>query len=69
MASSLSNLDNNLPEGRHRIKYKLRRDNKKSQACGIKHKYCDCFHKYANFKDDLIIKQMFGLQQELPKKV
>ena len=30
------------------------------QICGIKYKNCDCFVKYANFKNDLI-EQMFTL--------
>ena len=54
MASSLSNLVNNLFEGIHRIKLKLRHDDKKRETCGIKYKYCDCFLEYANFKDDLM---------------
>ena len=48
MASSLSNLVNNLSEGLHRIKFKLKHDDKKCETCGIKCKYCDCFLKYAN---------------------
>ena len=54
LASSLSNLVNNLSEGIHRIKCKLGRDDKKCETCAIKYKYCDCFLEYANFKDDLI---------------
>ena len=54
MASSLSNLVNNLSEGRHRIKCKFRHYDKKCEICQIKHKHCDCFLEYANFKDDLI---------------
>ena len=54
MASSLSNLVNNLSEGIHRIKYKVGHDDKKYETCTIKYKYCDCFLEYANFKDDLI---------------
>ena len=54
MASSLSNLVNNLSEGLHRIKCKLGHDNKKCETCGIKYKYCKCFLEYTNFKDDLI---------------
>ena len=48
MASSLSNLVNNLSEGIHRIKCKF------CERCGIKYKYCDCFLEYTNFKDDSI---------------
>ena len=54
MASSLSNLVNNLSEGIHRIKCKFGHDDKKCEACGIKFKYCDSFLEYTNFKNDLI---------------
>ena len=54
MASSLSNLVNNLSGRLHRIKCKLGHDDKKCDTCGIKYKYCDCFLEYTNFKDDLI---------------
>ena len=40
MASSLSNLANNLSEGMHRIKCKFGHDDKKCKTCGIKYKYC-----------------------------
>ena len=43
MASSLSNLVNN--DGH---------DDKTSETCRIKYRYCDCFFEYTNFKDDLI---------------
>ena len=36
MASSLSNLINNLSEGIHRIKCIYEQDNKKYEKCGIK---------------------------------
>ena len=51
MASSLSNLVNNLSEG---IKCKFEHYGKKCKTCGIKYSYCDCFLKYTNFKDNLI---------------
>ena len=54
MASSLSNLVNNLPEGINRIKCKYGYDDRKCETCGIKYKYCDCFVEYSNLKDDLI---------------
>ena len=54
MASSSSNLFNNLYEVLHRIKCKLEHDDKKCETCGIKYKYCDCFLEYTNFKDNLI---------------
>ena len=53
MASSLSNLVNNVSERVHEIKCKYGHDNNKSETCGIKYKYCDCFFEYTNFKDDL----------------
>ena len=54
MASSLSNLVNNLSEGIHRIKCKYEYNDKKCETCGIKYKHCDCFLEYTNFEDDLI---------------
>ena len=54
MASSLSNLVDNLSEGIHRIKRKYGRDYKNCETCGIKHKHCYCFFEYTKFKDDLI---------------
>ena len=54
MASSISNLVNNLCEGLHRIKCKLGHDNKRCETCGIEYKHCNCFLEYTNFKDDLI---------------
>ena len=54
MASSLSNLVNNLFEGIRRIKCKFGHDDKKCETYEIKYKYCDCFLEYINFKDDLI---------------
>ena len=53
MASSLSNLVNNLSEGLHRIKCISEHD-KKCETCGIKYKYFNCFLEYKNFEDDLI---------------
>ena len=53
MASSLSNLANNLTEETHKIKCKYGHDDKKCETCGIKYKYCDCFLECAIFKDDL----------------
>ena len=50
MASSLSNLVNNLSEGIHRIKCKYRHDNKISGTCGIKNKCYVCFLEYKPLK-------------------
>ena len=49
MASSLSNLVNNLSEEIHKIKCKYEHDHKKCETCRIKYKYCDCFLEYTNF--------------------
>ena len=54
MASSLSNLVNNLSEGIHKIKCKYELNDKKCEIFRIKYKYCDCLFEYTNFKDDLI---------------
>ena len=54
MASSLSNVTNNLSEVIQRIKCKYRYDDKRCETCRIKYKYCDYFLKYTNFKDDSI---------------
>ena len=54
MASSLSNLVNNLSERIHKVKSKYRHDDKKCEACGIKYKYCDYFLEYIRFKNGLI---------------
>ena len=53
MASSLSNLANNLSEVIYKIKCKFGHHNKICETCGIKYRYCDCFLVYTNFKDDL----------------
>ena len=49
MASSLSNLVNNLSEGIYRIACKYGHDDKKCETCGTKYKYCDCFLEYIYF--------------------
>ena len=54
MASSLSNLVNNLSEGIRRIKCKLGHDDKKCEKSEIKYKYSEGFLEHTNFKDDLI---------------
>ena len=48
MASSLSNLVNNLPEGIHKLECELGHHDKKCETCGIKYKYCDCFLEYTS---------------------
>ena len=54
MASSLSNLVNNLPEGIHRIKCIYGHSNKKCETFGIKYKSYEGFLECANFEDNLI---------------
>ena len=54
MASSFSNLVNDLSKVIHRIKCKFGHDDKKFETRWIKYKYCDCFLEYTNFKDELI---------------
>ena len=54
MASSLSNLVNNLSEGTHKIKCKYGHNDKKYETCGITCEVCGCFLKYTNIKDELI---------------
>ena len=54
MASSLSNLVNNLVEGIHKIVCKYRHDDKKCETYGIKYKDCFYFLEYTSVKNDLI---------------
>ena len=54
MASSLSNLSNDLSKGIQQIKGKLGNDDEKCKTCCIKYKNCNCFLECTNFKDDLI---------------
>ena len=54
MASSLSNLVNDLSQGIHRIRWKFAHSDKKCETCEIKYKYCDYFLEYIKFKDDLM---------------
>ena len=53
MASSLSNLVNNLAEGIHKIKFKYGHHDKKCET-RIKSKYCKCCLKYTSIIDDLV---------------
>ena len=54
MASSLSNIVNNLSEWIHKIKCKYGHYDKRCETYRIKYKYCDCSLEYTNFKDYLI---------------
>ena len=68
MASSLSNLVNNLFERIHKIKCKYGNDDKKCQTCGIKYKYCDCFLAGTKFKDHLIEYKCLCLNKNCQQK-
>ena len=54
MATSLSNLVNNLSEGINRIQCKLGHDDEECETFRIKYKCCDYFLEYGKFKNDLI---------------
>ena len=54
MASSLSNLVNNLSTGIHKMTCKYENDDRKCGTCRIKYKYCNCFLEWTSFKDNLI---------------
>ena len=54
MASSISNLVNNLAERIHKIKRKYGHNDKKCETCRIKCNDYDCFPEYTKFKDGLI---------------
>ena len=54
MASSLSNLADNLSKVVHQTKCKYGHDNKKCEVFGIKYKGCECCLEYTSLKDDLI---------------
>ena len=67
MASSLSNLVNNLAAGIHRVKCKNEYNNKKCETCGIKYRDCD-FLEYTNFRDNLIEYQCLCCNKNYQKK-
>ena len=54
MASSLSNLGNNLSEVIHKIKCEQGDDDKKYENYEIKYEYCNCSLENKSFKDNLI---------------
>ena len=55
IASSLSNLVNNIVEEIHKIKSIYRHNNKHCETCKIKYKDCECFLEYTNIKNDLTV--------------
>ena len=67
MASSLSNLVDNLAEGIQKIKWKRGNDNK-CKTCGIKHKDCECCLEYSNGKVDLILYKCLCCNMNYQKK-
>ena len=73
MASSLTNLFNNLSEGVHKIKCKSEHDDERCETCGIRCKYCNCFFEYTIFNDDLIEYKCFccnkNYQHKFDKKL
>ena len=73
MASSLTNLFNNLSEGVHKIKCKFEHDDERCETCGIRCKYCNCFLEYTIFNDDLIEYKCFccnkNYQHKFDKKL
>ena len=54
MASSLSNLDNNLSKKIHKNKCNYENYDKNCEECRVKYKYCDCFLEYTHFRYNLI---------------
>ena len=54
MASTLSNLFNNLSKGIHKIKCKYGDVDKKVETYVITYEVCECFLEYTNFKNNLI---------------
>ena len=69
MASSLSNLVNNLAEGIHKTKCKYKSDDKKCEKCGIKYKDFECFLEYTNFNDNLIKYKCLCCKENYQKKI
>ena len=55
MATSLSNLVNNIAEGNHKVKCKYGDNNEKRETCGIKYENCECYFEYTSVKDNLIL--------------
>ena len=53
MASSLSNLVNDLSERIHEIKCKYGHNDKKLETCRIRYKYWNWFLEHTDFRDDL----------------
>ena len=69
MASSSSNLVNNLSERIHKMKCKFGHDDKNCETCGIIYEVCDCFPEYTNFKDDLINTNVYVVTKIINKSL
>ena len=69
MASSLSNLVNNLSKVIHRTKCKYRHNDKRCGTYGITYKWCNCPLEYTNFKDDLIEYKRLGCDKHYQQKL
>ena len=67
MASSLSNLVNNLNEGIYNIKCIYRHDNKKCETCGTTYSDSECCLEYANVKGNLIAHKCFSVMGTIKK--
>ena len=59
MASSLSNLVNNLSEGIHKIKCKYGHHDKRCKTCSSKYKNCECCKKNCHHRFDEKLKKRF----------
>ena len=69
MASSLSNLVNNLVEGIHKINVNRDMIIKNKKTGGIKFKNCECCLKYTSFKDDSVEYKCLYCHKIYQKKV
>ena len=67
MASSLSNLVDNLAKEIYKVKYKYQQDNKKCQTCEIKYRNRDSCLEYRNFKHDLVLRKCLCCNTNYPK--
>ena len=68
MASSLSDLVNNLSEGIHRIKCKFGHYDKKCETCRIKYNYCECFLENTTFNDRVQMSTIVFVVTKIIKK-
>ena len=72
MASSISNLIDNVPEGNHRVICRHRHDNKNCETFGIKYNYCECCLEYVNVKGYLYYTKVclvIGVTKNILRKI